>query len=123
MRRSAIVLSGSLALVAIAAPVGEAAKPKIQEPPKLFGRVGDQGQLTIRSAKGGAVRSLAPGWYTLTVNDDSTAGNFRISGPGLNKATGVRFRGAVIWGVNLRKGTYTLKSDARSVKPRTIAVS
>lgn len=48
---------------------------------------------------------------TLTVNDRSRTDNFHLTGPGVNKKTGVAFRGRVTWNVSLRPGSYTYRSD------------
>jgi hypothetical protein len=48
---------------------------------------------------------------TITVNDRSRTDNFHLTGPGVNKKTGVAFRGRVTWNVTLRPGTYSYRSD------------
>lgn len=48
---------------------------------------------------------------TLTVNDRSRTDNFHLTGPGVNKKTGVAFRGRVTWNVSLQPGSYTYRSD------------
>jgi hypothetical protein len=48
---------------------------------------------------------------TLTVNDRSRTDNFHLTGPGVNKKTGVAFRGRVTWNVPLQPGSYTYRSD------------
>jgi hypothetical protein len=48
---------------------------------------------------------------TLTVNDRSSTDNFHLTGPGVNKKTGIAFRGRVTWNVSLQPGSYTYRSD------------
>ena len=48
---------------------------------------------------------------TLTVNDRSRTDNFHLTGPGVNKKTGVAFRGRVTWNVSLQPGSYSYRSD------------
>jgi plastocyanin len=48
---------------------------------------------------------------TLTVNDRSRTDNFHLTGPGVNKKTGIAFRGRVTWNVSLQPGSYTYRSD------------
>lgn len=55
--------------------------------------------------------ALAPGKAVVTVRDTSKSDNFRLVGPGVNKATGVGFRGTVRWTVTLKAGKYTFRSD------------
>lgn len=48
---------------------------------------------------------------TVTVNDRSRTDNLHLTGPGVNKKTGVAFRGRVTWNVSLQPGSYTYRSD------------
>ena len=48
---------------------------------------------------------------TLTVNDRSRTDNFHLTGPGVNRKTGVAFRGRVTWNVSLQPGSYSYRSD------------
>ena len=47
----------------------------------------------------------------ITVNDRSRSDNFHLTGPDVNRKTGVAFRGRVTWNVNLQPGRYTYRSD------------
>lgn len=47
----------------------------------------------------------------ISVDDASAKDNVRLKGPGVDRATGVAFRGRATWNVTLRPGTYTLRSD------------
>jgi hypothetical protein len=47
----------------------------------------------------------------ITVNDRSRTDNFHLTGPGVNRKTGVAFRGRVTWNVTLRPGRYAYRSD------------
>jgi plastocyanin len=69
--------------------------------------------LTITLKKGTArVKTLTAGKYTITVNDKSTAHNFRLKGPGLNKQiTSLAFKGSKTVTVTLKKGKYTYQCD------------
>ena len=48
---------------------------------------------------------------TITVNDRSRTDNFHLTGPGVNRKTGIAFRGRVTWNVTLRPGRYAYRSD------------
>jgi plastocyanin len=52
-----------------------------------------------------------PGPATIIVNDRSKTDNFHLSGPGVNKKTGVKTRGRATWNVTLAPGLYTYRSD------------
>jgi plastocyanin len=47
----------------------------------------------------------------ITVSDRSLADNFHLTGPGVDKKTGVAFRGRVAWDVTLQPGIYSYRSD------------
>lgn len=103
MRRAILVPSLTAALLGTLAAAGPAAA--VPQAGTLRGTVGPG--FTISMSK----RSVAPGRYTLTIRDRSDIHNFRLRGPGLNRATGVGARGTVVWTVRLRKGTYTFVCD------------
>jgi type 1 fimbria pilin len=89
--------------------------------PKLTGKVGPK--KTISLTKGSAaVKTLAAGAYKLSVSDRSKSDNFHLSGPGVNKKTGVKFTGSAAWNIKLRAGTYTFRSDATKKLRRTFKV-
>jgi plastocyanin len=48
---------------------------------------------------------------TITVNDRSRGDSFHLTGLGVNKKTGVAFRGRVTWNVTLQPGIYSYRSD------------
>jgi plastocyanin len=68
-------------------------------------------------------KSALPGPAVITVNDRSKTDNFHLTGPGVNKKTGVGFTGTVSWTVTLKAGTYTFRSDAHKALKGTLKVS
>jgi plastocyanin len=79
-------------------------------PVKLSASVGPG--FTISLKKGTTkVTKLKAGKYTISVSDKSNIHNFHLSGPGLNKKTGVGFTGTAKWTVTLKKGTYKYVCD------------
>jgi len=64
------------------------------------------GRIAVKGAVG-----IFNGPAVFSVRDNSRTDNVRLSGPGINRATGIAFRGSVTWRVTLRPGTYTLRSD------------
>jgi hypothetical protein len=88
--------------------------------PRLTGRVGPGKVLSLKTAAGATVKSLAAGAYKLTVRDATKVDNFHVLGKGVNKRTGVKFRGKVTWTVSFRAGTtYVVRSDAHPKLRRT----
>jgi hypothetical protein len=104
----AAVAAAAVAALALALP-GTAATPK------LVATVGPGETITLRTAAGAPVRSLRAGIYTVVVKDSSDEHNFRIVGPGVNKATGVGSTGTVTWKVKLVRGkAYRFQCDPHS---------
>jgi plastocyanin len=78
--------------------------------PTLVASVSDP--LNISLTQGGKkVTRLKAGTYTITVQDKAADHNFRLTGPGLNKATSVSGKGTATWKVTLKKGTYKFLCD------------
>jgi plastocyanin len=92
--------------------------------PKLNGRVGPGKAISLRNARGATVKKLVAGTYKLSVKDATKADNFHLVGPGVNRKTGVRFRGAVSWKVRFKAGkNYTVRSDAHAKLRRTFSAT
>jgi hypothetical protein len=73
-------------------------------PAPLSGSVGPGFTITMK-------KPTKAGSYRLTVNDRSSAHNFHITGPGVNRRTSVGGTGRTTWTLSLRKGTYTFVCD------------
>ncbi len=101
-------------LVAIAAIVAALAVPSaLAATPTLNGVVGPG--FTIKLTKAGKkVSKLKAGSYVIKVSDKSSAHNFHLTGPGVNKTTSVGKQGSVTWKVKLKKGTYRYVCDPHS---------
>jgi plastocyanin len=74
-------------------------------PIAFTGSVGPKKSISLKP------RSALPGPAIVTVNDRSKTDNFHLTGPGVNKKTGVKTRGKVTWTVTLRPGVYSYSSD------------
>jgi protocatechuate 3,4-dioxygenase beta subunit len=105
MSRISFLIGGLVATLALAAPTGA------MGPTKLVGTTGPSFTITLK--KGTAtVKTLKAGKYAITVRDKSTAHNFRLKGPGLNKMiTSLAFKGTKTVTVSLRTGKYTYQCD------------
>ena len=78
--------------------------------PTLKGTVGPG--FTISLKKGTTkVTKLKAGKYKIVIRDLSNIHNFRLTGPGVNKKTGVGPKGTFTWTVTLKKGTYRYVCD------------
>jgi hypothetical protein len=78
---------------------------------KLTASVGPGRRIALRNASGSSVSFVDAGPVVLTVRDRSRTDNFHLTGPGVNVATGVGFRGTKTWQLTLRAGSYTYRSD------------
>jgi plastocyanin len=74
-------------------------------PIAFTGSVGPKKSISLKP------KSALPGPAIITVNDRSKTDNFHLTGPGVNKKTGVKTRGKATWAVTLQPGAYSYKSD------------
>jgi hypothetical protein len=73
---------------------------------RVSASVGPGANIAVRGVVG-----LGAGKAVLTIKDSSKTDNFRLVGPGVNRATGIAFRGTAKWTISLRAGKYTFRSD------------
>src|SRR6266568_6032395 len=71
-------------------------------PIQLKGNVGPGRTISLRNADDGSRVTTVSGATpaVITVTDRSKSDNFHLKGPGVNKATGIGFRGRAKWKVN-----------------------
>ena len=74
-------------------------------PTAFSGSVGPKKTISLKP------KTALPGPAAITVNDRSKTDNFHLTGPGVNKKTGVKTRGKVTWAVTLQPGIYRYRSD------------
>jgi hypothetical protein len=60
------------------------------------------------------VTALEAGRYEVVVHDVASRGGFELVGPGIRRATGLRFRGTATWHLTLKPGTYRYRSVGAS---------
>jgi hypothetical protein len=94
-------------------------RPTPAAPTRLSGRIGPGAKITLTNAAGRRATRVKAGKFRITVRDVSRTENFHLTGPGLNRRTGVRFRGTTTWTVSLKAGRYVYRSD-RSRKLRGV---
>jgi hypothetical protein len=83
---------------------------------KLAGSVGPGAKIVLaRAAKAGKT--------TITIRDLTKKDNFHLTGPGVNKKTGLAFTGKIKWTVTLKAGSYTFRSDAHRALKGTLKVT
>ena len=105
MKRIRFALVAAVAGVAVAAAGSASAAT-----PTLTATVGPG--FTITLTKGGKkVTTLKAGTYRIVVRDKSNMHNFRLKGPGVNKATSVAAVTTATWTLKLKAGRYTFVCD------------
>jgi plastocyanin len=109
------VMHGSFTVGSVTAP-----------PPatKLNASVGPGRRIALRNTNGTKLTLLSGTTkVVVAVNDRSRVDNFHLRGPGVNKATGRRFRGRATWRLTLGPGTYVYRSDAHKTLRGTFTVT
>jgi plastocyanin len=97
--------------LALAALVAASAVPSaLAATPTLNGTVGPGFTITLKQGTK-SVKTLKAGTYVFKINDKSSAHNFHLTGPGVNKATSVGKSGTSTWKLKLKKGTYKFVCD------------
>lgn len=91
-------------------------------PTTLRGSVGPGATIALESSNGSPMSSLTAGAATIVVNDRTAKDNFHLVGPGMSRATGIAFKGKVMWKLTLKAGKYTFKSDKHAVLHGTFTV-
>lgn len=98
-------------LVVLAVLVAALAAPAaLAGTPTLNGTVGPGFTITLKQG-GKKVSTLKAGTYVFKIADKSSAHNFHLTGPGVNKKTSVGATGSKSWTLTLKKGTYKYVCD------------
>jgi plastocyanin len=99
-----------LSLAAVLATAAIVLAPAYAKAPQLTGEVGPG--FTIEVKKGNSdLKTIKAGTYKIKVEDKASIHNFHLMGPGLNKKTGVSFKGETTWTIKLKPGRYTYQCD------------
>ncbi|MEK6275429.1 MAG: plastocyanin/azurin family copper-binding protein [Actinomycetota bacterium] len=85
--------------------------PPPPPPVKLNGKVTAR-TISLKDASTGTkVRSVVTGKFKVAVTDTAKTQNFHLTGPGVNKKTGIKARVKTTWTLTLAPGKYTYRSD------------
>jgi plastocyanin len=84
--------------------------PAYAKTPMLTGEVGPGFSIEVKKA-GKDLKTIKAGTYRIKVEDKASIHNFHLVGPGLNKKTGVSFKGETTWTIKLKPGRYTYQCD------------
>lgn len=113
VHRKRLLLAPLLLLLAALVPGGAAA-----DSVTLVATVGPGAVISLTHADGSRVVSLDPGTYDVVVHDRDEEHNFRLTGPGVNRATSVEATGTETWTVTLVAGTYRFVCDPHATTMR-----
>ena len=108
MRRLAALAFSLFAVASLGATGGEATP---EQATKLHARVGPGFTISLSTEAGARVTNLDPGTYEIEVDDMSEEHNFRLTGPGVSRATEIGEVGTQEWTVTLQEGTYRYVCD------------
>jgi hypothetical protein len=89
--------------------------------PRLVAKLG-AGSISLTTGSGKKVRQIVEGRYTLVIRDTSATDNVHLTGPRVNRKTGIAARGTFTWKVKLVPGTYRLRSDAHPKRKTSFKV-
>jgi plastocyanin len=103
MFRALLVAAVAAALIAVPAYAKSSAV-------MLKGEVGPGFKIEVEKA-GRDLKTIKAGTYKIKVEDKASIHNFHLLGPGLNKKTGVPFKGETTWTIKLKPGKYTYQCD------------
>jgi hypothetical protein len=103
-RTSLLLLAVTAAAVILVAP----AEAKFSG---LSGEVGPGFSIEVKNKAGKDLKTIKAGTYKIKVEDKASIHNFHLIGPGLNKKTGISFKGDTIWTIKLKPGRYTYQCD------------
>src|SRR6266576_3212613 len=81
----------------------------------LVGEVGPGFTIEVK-LNGKDLKTIKAGTYKIKVEDKSSIHNFHLFGPGLNKKTGVSFKGETTWTIKLKPGKYTYQCDPHAAR-------
>jgi plastocyanin len=101
----------ALAAAALLVVPGQAATVRLE------GEVGPGFKIEVEKA-GKDLKTIKAGTYRIKIEDKSSIHNFHLVGPGLNKKTGVAFKGETTWRITLKPGRYTYKCDPHASSMR-----
>ena len=97
------------AATATAIPTTGPPPPPAVKPTRLLASIGPGAKIDlVTPAKKRVVGALLPGLYLFVVSDRSGVDNFHLTGPGVNRKTGVAAKGTFRWTVRLKNGKYVV---------------
>ena len=97
----------AIVLATAAAGNGGTAKERYD----LKGEVYQNYEIEMKNGANRMLKTIKAGTYRIKIEDMATIHDFRLIGPGVNRATNVRRKAETIWTVTLKPGKYTFLCD------------
>jgi plastocyanin len=117
VRRFLLALGlGGVALALAGTGTSATAKDRFQLKGEVYGN--STFKIEMKNAAGRPLKAVKAGTYRIKIEDKATVHNFRLKGPGVNKATSVSRRAETIWTVRLLPGKYTFRCDPHASRMR-----
>ncbi len=110
------MLRTSLMALAVAAAAVILVAPAQAKFVGLTGEVGPGFTVEVKNAAGKDLKTIKAGTYRIKVEDKAAIHNFHLIGPGLNKKTGIGFKGETTWTIKLKPGRYTYQCDPHATR-------
>jgi plastocyanin len=109
---------GLLAVVLVVTATGTSAtaKGEFQLKGEVYGN--STFKIEMKNAAGRRLKTVKAGLYRIKIEDKASVHNFRLKGPGVNKATSIPRRTETTWTVRLRPGKYTYLCDPHASNMR-----
>jgi hypothetical protein len=80
-------------------------------PMRLTATVRASGKIVLGTSYGDPVTGLEAGRYNIAVTDASRTDDLHLVGPGVNRRSGLAFKGSANWTLEFRNGIYRYRSD------------
>jgi plastocyanin len=107
-----------LVVLALAGALGALATATAATAKTYYGVVGPGQTIVLKNAAGNKVTRIKKGQHRIKVNDKSSAHNFHLIGPGINKKTRVAFVGKKTWRLTFSVGKYRYRCDPHRLHMR-----
>ena len=101
-------LVAAAAIAAAAVPSGQA-KERFDLKGQVYGDAAFK--IEMKNAAGRKLTSIKAGTYRIKIEDKATIHNFRLTGPGVNRATSTPRLAETVWTVRLKPGRYVFVCD------------
>ena len=105
---AALVLVAAAATAAAAVPSGNA-KDRFDLKGEVYGN--SLFKIEMKNQANRKLTTIKAGTYRIKIEDKATIHNFRLTGPGVNRATSIPRTAETVWTVRLKPGRYQFVCD------------